>query len=409
MSDASILTGLRVLDMGWVWAGAVAGQILSDWGADVIKVESSKRLDPARQGRPIIGDVPDPEQNPLFHNANRGKRSVTIDITTPEGGDLVKRLAAISDVAIENMTPHALAAAGLNYPELRKVNERLIMLSYPLAGQTGPFKELRGYGPTVGSLTGLDFITGYEDGDAPVGFSSAVGDPNVGVFGVIAILAALRQRRRTGRGQHIDLSMWEALGVHMAFGMLDFQMNGRPGYLRGNDHPLYAPHGVYRCKDDDEGEEWIAIVAETEAEWAALCEVMGSPEWCAGEQFSDRFQRRKHHAELDRRLGEWTQDWGKEELERFLQERGVAATACRDQGDRFLDASLRSWGTYVDVEHPVLGVEPLYGNPVLMERRESVSLTRAPTLGEHTHEVLGDVLGLPAEEIERLEANGVLR
>ncbi|MSQ42264.1 MAG: CoA transferase [Dehalococcoidia bacterium] len=403
-----LLSGLRVVDMGWVWAGGVTGHILSDWGADVIKIESSKRIDPARQGRPIIGDTPDPEQNPMFHNVNRGKRSVTIDITTPQGGALVKRLVAVSDVVIENMTPHALAAAGLNYPALREVNERLIMVSQPLAGQTGPFRELRGYGGTVNSLVGLEFITGYEDSGEMTGFTHTVGDPNVAVFAATAVLAALHRRRRTGRGEYIDLSMWEALAAHQGFGLLDVQMNGRNGYLRGSDHPLYAPHGIYRCADVDGVEQWIAIVVETEQEWDALCEAMGRPPWCAAPEFSDRYQRRQHRAALDEHLNAWTRPWEKLALEQHLQQRGVAGTACRDQGDRYLDASLREWGTHVDVAHPVLGVEPLYGVPVRMERRQPVPMKRAPTLGEHTREVLTEVLGLTAAELDQLDADGVL-
>ena len=406
--SAPLLSGMLVLDMGWVWAGGVTGHILSDWGANVIKIESSRRIDPARQGRPIVGDVPDPEQNPMFHNVARGKRSVTIDITTSEGAELVKRIAAKADVAIENMTPHALAAVGLNYQELRKVNEQLVMVSQPIAGQTGPYRELRGYGGTVNGLVGLEAITGYGDGET-VGFAHTVADPNVAVFAATAVLAALYRRRRTGQGEYIDLSMWEALAAQQAYGLLDAQMNGRPGYVRGTDHPLYAPYGMYRCEDNDGADNWIAIAVETEQEWAALCGAMDTPAWCQHEQFSDRYRRRKHRAELDEGLNEWTRGWEKFELERFLQERGVAGTACRDQGDRYLDPLLREWGTFVDVEHPVLGVEPLYGVPIRMQHRQPVPLKRAPTLGEHTREVLQEVLGLTSTELDRLDADGVLR
>lgn len=402
-----LLSGLRVLDLGWVWAGAVTGQVLSDWGADVIKVESSRRIDPARQGRPIVGDTPDPEQAPMFHNVNRGKRSVTIDIKQPAGVELVKRLAAISDVVVENMTPHALKAAGLDYAALSEVNERLIMVSQPIAGQTGPYREIRGYANTVGSLVGLDFITGYEGTDESVGFTHTIADPNVAVFAATAVLAALRRRELTGQGEYIDLSMWEALAAHLPFGILDFQMNGRRGYLRGNDHPLYAPHGNYRCRDS-EIDEWIAIAVETEEEWDSLLEAMGRPDWGSDPRFADRYQRRKHREQLDELLNAWTRDWDKYELEAHLQAHDVAGTACRDQRDRYLDQSLREWGTYVEVDHPILGVEPLYGNPIRMEHHEIVPLKRAPFLGEHTREVMSEVLGLSDDEIDELDRQGVL-
>lgn len=395
--------------MGWVWAGAVPGQILSDWGADVIKVESSRRLDPARQGRPIIGDKPDPEQNSLHHNVNRGKRSVTIDITTEAGAGLVKALVATADIVIENMSPHALAAAGLNYAALREVNPRIIMVSQPLAGQTGPYSNLRGYGPSVNGLTGLDYITGYEGSEQFAGFNHNIGDANVAMFAVVGLMAALRRREHTGQGEYIDLSMWEALTAHQAIGLLDFQMNGRRGQPRGHDHPLYSPYGIYRCQDDDVEEGWIAIVVETDTEWRSLCEAMGRAEWLADDRFSSHSNRRKHRDELDASITEWTRGWNKFELEQFLQDRDIAGTACRNAGDRYLDTRLREWGTYVDVEHPVLGVEPLYGNPVRMERHKPPPLRRAPLLGEHNRQVLQEILGMSEEEVTQLEADGVLR
>jgi benzylsuccinate CoA-transferase BbsF subunit len=403
-----LLQGLRVVDMGWVWAGAVAGQLLAEWGADVIKIESTKRLDPARQGRPIRGDAPDPEQNPMFHNANRRKRSVTLDIRTPKGRDLVLRLVAISDVVIENMTPHALRDARLDYAALSDVNPRIVMLSHPLAGQTGPFRELRGYGPTAGSLVGLDAITGYDAAEEPMGFTHAVADPTVGVQGAFAVLAALRARERSGRGQHIDMSMWESLASYMAYGVLDFQLNGRPGGPRGNEHPLYAPHGLYPCADGDEGDQWIAIVVGNDEEWASLVRAMGEPEWARASEYEQQSGRRAYRAEIDAHLGEWTRSWEKLELEGYLQEHGVAATACRGQHDRYLDPHLRAREVHVDVEHPVLGTEPLYGNPLRMLRHQPARMHRAPTLGEHSREVLTGLLGISNEEYEQLEREGVL-
>ncbi len=415
MTEA-LLSDLRVVDLGWVWAGGVTGHILADWGADVIKIESSNRIDPARQGRPIIGDVPDPEQNPMFHNVNRGKRSITLDITKPEGADIVRRLVATADVVIENMTPGALARAGLDYDALRQINDRIVMVSQPIAGQSGPFAQKRGYGGTVNALVGLEFVTGYraDTGDAAddqmVGFTHTIADPNVAVVAATAILAALHRRRATGRGEYIDLSMWEALAAHQPIGLLDVQFNDRRGFVRGNDHPLYAPYGVYRCLDTDEGgESWLAIAVETDAEWEALCEAMERPAWCTDPEYADHFGRRQHRTELDAHLYEWTRTWEKFALETHLQARGVAGTACRDQADRFLDASLREWGTYVDVLHPVLGTEPLYGVPIHMTHHEPVALRRAPMLGEHTHEVLRDVLGMDDAEIDRLDAAGVLQ
>ena len=402
------LSDIRVVDMGWVWAGGVTGHVLADWGADVIKIESSKRIDPARQGRPIVGDIPDPEQAPMFHNVNRGKRSINLDITKPEGAEIVRKLVATADVVIENMTPGALKRAGLDYDALSAINSRIVMVSQPIGGQTGPSSQKRGYGGTVNAMVGLEFITGYDPAEGMVGFTHTVADPNVAVVAATAVLAALHRQRTTGLGEYIDLSMWEALAAHQPVGLIDVQFNGRPGFARANDHPLYAPHGIYRCVDGDEAEGWLALAVETETEWDALCDTMGRPDWCTSPDYADRYQRRLHRKELDAHIGEWTRTWDKYELETLLQKAGVAGTACRDQADRFLDPALRDWGTFVNVDHPILGMEPLYGVPTHMGRHEHRVLERAPMLGEHTREVLRDVLGMDDAEIDRLDAAGIL-
>ena len=404
----SILDGIRVLDLGWVWAGAVCGAILAEWGAEVIKVESGTRMDPGRQGRPIIGDVPDPEQNPLFHNANRRKKSVRINIQTAEGADLIRRFAAKCDVVVENMTPHALPALRLHYEELSKVNPRIVMVSHPLAGAGGPHSEMRGYGPTAGSMVGLDNLMGYEDSDAVLGFSHAIADPVVGIHAAISVLAALREREVTGLGQHIDMSMLECLLPFMAYGLLQFQLNGDRGEKRENRHPLYAPHGLYPCQAEDEGDAWIAIAVESNDEWRRLCQALGLEALVDDARFADRFLRQKHRRELDPIVSQATARYSKFELERKLQAVEVAATAVLAPGDRYLDEHMRFRETYVEVEHPVLGSEPLYGDPIHFDTWKTAPMRHAPLLGEHTDEVLHEVLGLSPEEIERLKTGGIL-
>jgi benzylsuccinate CoA-transferase BbsF subunit len=404
----SILDGIRVLDLGWVWAGAVCGAILAEWGAEVIKVESRTRIDPARQGRPLVGDIPDPEQNPLFHNANRRKESVCIDIKMTEGRDLIRKFAEKCDVIVENMTPHALNGLQLGYEELCKVNPAIIMVSYPLAGAGGPKSELRGYGPTAGSIVGLDNLMGYQDSDTVLGFSHAIADPVVGIHAATSVLAALRERKTTGMGQHIDLSMLECLLPYMGYGLLEFQMNGDRGEKRENRHPLYAPNGLYPCIDEDEGDAWIALAVETDVEWAGLCKVLGLDSLAEDPRFADLLQRQRNRQELDAALSAATSRYSKFELELALQAAGVAATAVLAPKDRYLDDHMRFRKTYVEVDHPVLGSEPLYADPIHFDVWKPAPMRRAPLLGEHTDEVLRRVLGLEADEIARLKSGGVL-
>ena len=399
------LERIRVLDFGWVWAGAVLGHVLADMGAEVIKVESRRRLDPARQGRPIIGDTPDPEQNPLYHNVNRGKMCVTVDISHAEGRKVVERLASISDIVVENMSPHAMAAAGLDYSHLRKVNPQIIMVSCPLAGQYGPRNELRGYGNAAGALVGLDSIGADPDADEFCGFNHVQGDPSSSQYGVIAVLAAFHHRLCTGEGQYIDLSMWEAVGTMMGVAAMDRVMNGRIAAPQGNRHAFMSPHGIYPCQGDD---MWVSIAVSTQEEWDAFRSALGSPSWAWEERFSDEYQRVLHRKELDHHIAEWTSRRDAYEVMETLQHVGVAAMPCLNQEGRYFNPHLQARAAYVDVEHPVLGTEPLYGIPYKLSGTPGRIRRHAPIMGEHNDYVFGELLGISSEERRYLTEQKVL-
>ena len=210
----SPLSGYRVLDFGWVLAGALPGMILADMGAQVIKVESHKRMDYMRLGRPIIGDEPDPEQNPMFHNVNRGKLSITLNTSEPKALTLVKELVPHCDILIENFSPGVMGRLGLSYEALKAINPRLIMASISSNGQSGPLRDLRAYAPSIGALSGLDSTIGYKPDETaagrPLGLKHAYGDICGALHSVFAILSALYKRLETGQGQYIDLSMLRA-------------------------------------------------------------------------------------------------------------------------------------------------------------------------------------------------------
>ena len=225
------LSGYRVLDFGWVLAGAVPGMILADMGAEVIKVETRQRMDYMRLGRPIIGDQPDPEQNPMFHNVNRGKRSITLNTAQPEAVELAKRLAAECDVVIENFSPGVMERIGLGYETLSHDNPRLVMASITSNGQTGPLRDLRAYAPSIGALSGLDSTMGYEPAEGetgrPLGLKHAYADLCGALHAVFAITSALHQRRRTGLGRYIDVSMLRATVATMGAGLMEYELTGR--------------------------------------------------------------------------------------------------------------------------------------------------------------------------------------
>ena len=403
------LDGYRVLDFGWVLAGAVPGMILSDMGAEVIKVETRQRMDYMRLGRPIVGDEPDPEQNPMFHNVNRGKRSITLNTTKPEAVELARRLASRCDVVIENFSPGVMERLGLDYHTLSRNNPGLVMASITSNGQTGPLRDLRAYAPSIGALSGLDSTMGYEGEDGrsgrPLGLKHAYADLCGALHAVFAITSALYQRRRTGRGRYIDLSMLRATVATMGAGLMEHELTGRVPRPRGNYDPVMAPYGNYPCLGED---EWVSIAVRTEEEWRGFVDALGSPGWAVEHEFSSRYERLNHRRELDIRVSEWTSGRTSWEIAELLQSHGVAAFPVLDAEGRLFNAHFRERGLYSDIEHPALGVEPVFNLMWQLSRTPPRIRRHAPLLGEHNREVFSGLLGLEESEISRLEEEQVI-
>ena len=403
------LEGYRVLDFGWVLAGAVPGMILADMGAEVIKVETRQRMDYMRLGRPIIGDEPDPEQNPMFHNVNRGKRSITLNTTKPEAVALAKRLAAGCDVVIENFSPGVMERLGLDYATLSRDNPRLVMASITSNGQTGPLRDLRAYAPSIGALSGLDSIMGYEaaDGESgrPLGLKHAYADLCGALHAVFAIVSALHRRRITGRGQYIDVSMLRATVATMGAGLMEYEFTGRVLQPRGNHDPVMAPYGNYPCHGED---QWVSIAVRTEQEWRGLVEAMGSPDWTRKPGFASRYARLNHRQELDEHVAEWTQGWTAWAATELLQANGVAAFPVLDAEGRLFNPHFQERGLYSDIEHPALGSEPVFNLMWQLSENPPRIQRHAPLLGEHNREVFCGLLGLDEAEVSRMEEEQVI-
>ena len=399
------LDDCRVLDFGWVLAGAVPGMILADLGADVIKVETRQRLDYMRLGRPIIGDAPDPEQNPMFHNVNRGKRSITLNTARPEAVALARRLAAQCDIVIENFSPGVMTRLGLDYDTLSQGNPGLIMASITSNGQTGPLRDLRAYAPSIGALSGLDSTLGYESDGRPLGLKHAYADLCGALHAVFAIAAALRQRQRTGRGQYIDVSMLRATVATMGAGLMEYELTGRTPPPRGNYDPTMAPYGNYPGAGDD---AWVSIAVRTEAEWQGLIDAMDRPEWAVAPQFASRYARLQHRAELDAHLSEWTRRRTPWAITELLQANGVAAFPVLNAEQRLFNPHFQERGLYAEIEHPALGAEPVFNLMWQLSRTPPRIRRHAPLLGEHNGEVFGGMLGMDDAELARLEREQVI-
>jgi crotonobetainyl-CoA:carnitine CoA-transferase CaiB-like acyl-CoA transferase len=408
----SSLEGIRVVDFGWAVAGPVAGHLIADMGAEVIKVESSRRLDGLRLGRPIVGDDISggdeggwPDLQPLFHAYNRGKLSITLDFTRPEGAALVKKLVGKSDVVIENFSPRVLETYGLSYACLQEVNQKIIMVSMSGAGQDGPLRNIVTYAPAVSALSGLSSILGYH-GERLLGVGEpAFADRNASLFAALAVLAALHYRNRTGQGQFIDLSQWETTIGLVGEAIMDYVMNNRVMKPQGNRDAAMAPHGNYPCKGKD---EWISIAVRTENEWIGLCKAMGDPKWTKEARFSCRFERLKNREALDEAIAEWTKGFDAYTLMEMLQSRKVAAVPVMNIENQFTDPHFIDREIYVNVEHPKVGAEIIYGLSWKMSKTPGGVRRPAPLLGQHNTYVLREILELSEEEIASLSESGIL-
>ena len=406
--NGGILSGYRVLDFGWVLAGAIPGMVLADMGAEVIKVETRQRLDYMRLGRPIVGDQPDPEQNPMFHNVNRGKLSVTLNIGEPEAVELAKRLVARCDVVIENFSPGVMDRLGLGYATLRAIKPDIVMASISSTGQDGPLRDLRAYAPSIGALSGLDSTMGYEDG-GPLGLKHAFGDICGALHAVFAVASALYHRNRTGEGQYIDVSMLRATVVTQGVGLMEHALTGRSLQPRGNYDPTMAPYGHYPCAPTSESsDQWVSIAVASQSEWQSLVEAMGSPDWAADGRFGSQYRRQQRRRELDDLLGAWTAQRDPDVITELLQAHGVAAAPVLSAEERLFHPHFMERGLYNDIDHPALGAEPIFNLMWGLSKTPSAVRRHAPLMGEHNRQVLCDTLGLSEDEVAGLEKRGVV-
>ena len=401
---SGVLAGCRVLDFGWVLAGAIPGMVLADMGAEVIKVETRQRLDYMRLGRPIVGDQPDPEQNPMFHNVNRGKLSLTLNISEPEAVEIAKRLTTRCDVVIENFSPGVMDRLGLGYETLRSAKPDIVMASISSTGQDGPLRDLRAYAPSIGALSGLDSTMGYEGG-RPLGFKHAFGDICGALHAVFAIVSALYNRNRTGEGRYIDVSMLRATVATQGVGLMEYALTGRSLGPRGNYDPTLAPYGHYPCLGDD---QWVSIAVGSQVEWQGLVAAMGSPAWADDDRFRSQYRRQRHRRELDELLGGWTAQQEADEVTGLLQRHGVAASPVLSAEGRLFHPHFMERGLYSDIDHPALGAEPIFNLMWGLSKTPSEVRRHAPLMGEHNREVLCGTLGLSAEELAEFEGRGVV-
>jgi crotonobetainyl-CoA:carnitine CoA-transferase CaiB-like acyl-CoA transferase len=390
------LRGVRVADFGWVLAGPYSTMLLSYLGAEVIKIESRRRIDEQRVAH-RAGMSENYEASSNFLEINLNKRSVSINLAKPEGAALARRLVGVSDVVIENMRPGVMDRLGLGYKDLSKVKPDIIMASISGWGSKGPLREYTAYAPCFASFSGMGHLTGYADEEPNTGTSS--NDARSGTAAAFAVMMALVLRQQTGQGQYIDLSSCEALNSLIGDRIMEYMMSGESPMRSGNHDAGMAPHNCYRCSGDD---QWISIAVADDEEWAALRVAMGHPPELSDVAFATGSGRWKHRARLDALIEAWTLKQEVAALTELLQRHGVAAIPSFSAAELFANPHLLACGAITETVHPVLGKRKAVSPPWKLSATPARIDRTAPQLGEDNDYVLGELLGLASEDVQRL-------
>jgi crotonobetainyl-CoA:carnitine CoA-transferase CaiB-like acyl-CoA transferase len=391
-----------VLDLTAFWAGPACTHQLATLGADVIKVESPSRPDGMRFATVRPPTEPDwMEYGPTFHGTNPGKRSVTIDFSKPEGRELVLRLVERADVVVENFTPRVLGNVGLEYDDLVARRADVILLRMPAFGLDGPWRDRPGFAQTTEQVSGIAWMTGETGGEALV--RSTI-DPIAGIHGAFVVLAALEHREHTGEGQQIEMPMAEVAMNVAAEPIVTWSAYGALLERDGNRGAPGAPQGVYACAGD---EQWVALSITNDAEWRALVKVLGDPEWARASMLDTGAGRRARHDEIDARLSEWCADRDRNDTVARLLAAGVLAAPVWDQMIQDEMPTLAARGFTQWLEHPIAGRVGYPGTGVRANTFDNSYRAPAPTVGQHTTEVLHE-LGLTDPEIATLKDSGVV-
>lgn len=396
------LTGIRVADFSWVGAGPFLTKPLADHGADVVKVESRTRVDPIRSMAPMRDGVAGTDRSGYFANRNTSKRSICLDLKHPSGRELALRLIEVSDVVVNNFSPGTMDRLGLGYDAARTVRPDVVYLEMPMLGTEGPHRDCRGYGLTIAAAGGLLGLTGY--GDAPpVGTGTNYPDhvPNP-LHGAVAVLAALRKRRRTGQGEYIELAQLESTINAIGPAIVAAAAGASVGRA-GNRDDVAAPNGVYPCKGDD---RWCAIAVFDDEQWAATRLVLAIAD---RPELDTTDGRRGSQPLLDRLIAEATRGWDAARLADALTASGVPASAVQTADDLVnSDVQLRDRGHWVTLDHPVMGPSLYDGIPYRFSGTSGYLRSPAPLLGADTRDVCVELLGVPDDTYDAMALEGVV-
>jgi benzylsuccinate CoA-transferase BbsF subunit len=350
-------------------------------------------------GNALTGDAPTMNNCGYYNWLNRNKLGVTLDLTTPKGSELCKEILKICDAVLENYSRGIMERFGLDYESVKKVNPEIIYVAMTALGSDGPYKDYVMFGRPQVYMSGIAHVTGYPD-QPPHPINISWGDPVAGHHAMFAMLSALHYRKKTGKGQMIELSQWEGMIGISPESIMDYTLNGRIRERQANRHEFMAPHNVYRCAGGDH--RWVAIGVGSDEEWDALCGVMGNPDWTKDEKFEDGLNRWKNQEELDTHIEEWTMGYTHYEVAEMLQKVGVASFPSLSNRGLVEDPHLDARDFFEEWDHPEIGKRTYDGLLWKMSKTPGSIRHRAPLVGEHNNYVFGELLGMPQEEIDRL-------
>src|SRR5581483_3450187 len=394
------LSGIRVIDMTHKQAGPACTQMLAFLGADVIKLEEPKGGDVARTNMRDKAD----SDSLFFLVLNASKKSLTLNLKTEEGKALFRQVIARSDVLVENFGPGALDRLGLGYAELSKLNPRLIYATIKGFGTYGPYSGFKSFEPIAQAMGGAMCVTGFPDGP-PTYVWPSIGDSGTGMHMAIGILAALQQRHATGRGQHVEVSMQDAVVNLIRVSLRDHQRFGHPPPRTGNQLGRNVPGTAYACAPGGPN-DYVYIYAQPQM-WPALLRVMGRQELAQDPRFATLEARWENREALNAIIEAWTRQRRKHEVMRLMGDAGVPCGACQDTGEVLADPHLKAREMIVDVDHPTRGAYQTVGCPIKLSD-SPVTVSRPPLLGEHTDALLQSLCGITADDVRRLREKGAL-
>ncbi|MXW23711.1 MAG: CoA transferase [Chloroflexi bacterium] len=403
-----ILEDLKVVDLTWVVAGPRVSRALADYGATVVHVESSRRIETARVAGPFQDGVFGPEHSLMYGNGNAGKLGVTLDLAREEALGVMRDLLRWGDVFIESFTPGVVGRWGLPYPDVQALNPAIIMVSTCLMGQYGPFAEYAGYGTAGAGMSGFQNLAGWP-GRPPIGPFGPYTDYVGPRFALPLVLAALDHRRRTGEGCYIDHSQSESGQFFLAPEFADYFATGRSLEYNGNEDAMMAPHGAYPCRSDDGASAtWVAIAIRNDDEWASFARLVGGDELAGEPRYALASQRLERAAELDEIVAEWTQSRTAEAIETMLQDAGIPVHRASNASDLAADPQLAHRGHFIELEHPIHGTTHVENSRFTLSRTPARVERVAPTLGRDQDLVLREILQYPEPDIEELLLSGAL-